>query len=83
MPSNSHYLFYCTYHIPGACLVCMDLTIPSPLACSGWGLACETTLTVLKAGKPIKIGGVHAYLLQSLLKLLQKSQLYVTEAQQC
>ena len=35
-------IIHCTYHIPGAHLVCMDLTKPSPLACSGLVLVHKT-----------------------------------------
>ena len=35
-------IIHCVYQIPGARLICMDLTRPPPLACSGWGLAHET-----------------------------------------
>ena len=35
-------IIHCVYQIQGARLVCMDLTRPSPLACSGWGLAHKT-----------------------------------------
>ena len=39
-------IIHCVYQIPGARLVCMDLTRPSPLACSGWDLACKTSTSL-------------------------------------